>query len=120
MDGARVAQALRNAALPGVSAVAKRLTPSGSVHANEVCDGVHLTVTDRTALDTGLLLVTIATTLAEIHGDAWERGRIVGLWGDAAIEAQLEAGLSAGEIAATWTAEIAEFRQKRARYLIYD
>ena len=120
MDGDRVAQALREAALPGVGAVAKRLTPSSSVHADELCDGVHLTVTDRAALDTGLLLATIATTLAEIHGDAWERGRIVGLWGDAAIEAQLEAGLSAREIAATWTAEIDGFRQKRARYLIYD
>ncbi len=120
MDGARVAAALNAAALPGLRATHKSLTPDASVHADEVSSGVFLTVTNRITFDSGRTLATIAAVLASDYGDAWERSRIVGLWGDESIEAQLDAGLSASEIVSSWQSSLDEFMQTRAQYLLYD
>lgn len=120
LDGVAVAAALNAADVPGVRAVPRRLTPSASVHEGASCGGVYLEVLDRGRLDSGLLLATIAVTLERLYPDDWERTRLVQLWGDPAIEPQLDAGLSAGGIRDSWQPALDDFRRARARYLLYD
>ena len=79
LDGVAAASAINAAAVPGVRAVARRLTPSASVHEGESCGGVYLEVIDRDQLDSGLLLATIAATLEQLYPDDWGRTRLVQL-----------------------------------------
>lgn len=120
IDGHDLAAALNEVSLPGLRAVARRQTPSASVHSGRDCGGVHLEVTDRDAFDAGLTLATIATSLQRLHGADWERERLVPLWGDDAIDGQLDAGMSAAAIVASWEQDLAIFRAVRAHYLLYD
>lgn len=119
IDGHELADTLNAATLPGFRAVAGRLTPSASVHAGIDCGGVYLEVTDRDVFDTGLTLATIATSLQQLYGRDWERERLVPLWGDTAIDDQLDAGLSAAAIVASWDQDLVTFTAARARHLLY-
>jgi uncharacterized protein YbbC (DUF1343 family) len=120
IDGADLAAALEDAALPGLRVAARRLTPSASVYADRECGGVYLEVTDRNVFDAGLTLATIATSLQQLYGVDWERQRLVPLWGDDAIDRQLDTGVSAAAIVTSWEHDLATFRAARARYLLYD
>jgi len=120
IDGRELAAAINAAGLPGFRALAGNQTPSASVHAGRDCGGVYLEVTDRNAFDTGLTLATIATSLQQLYGADWERERLVPLWGDDAIDSQLDAGMSAAAIVASWAPDLATFTAARARHLLYD
>ena len=120
IDGSELAAMINAAGLPGLRAEARTLTPDASVHADLACGGVALEVTDRDVFDTGLTLATIATSLQRLYGAQWERERLVPLWGDPAIEHQLDTGMSAVAIVSSWESDLAIFRTARARHLIYD
>jgi len=119
IDGHELADALNAAALPGLRVAAGRLTPAASVHADRECGGVYLEVTDRDAFDSGLTLATIATSLQQMYAADWEREQLVPLWGDGAIDSQLDTGMSATAIVASWEQDLSTFRAARARHLLY-
>jgi uncharacterized protein YbbC (DUF1343 family) len=119
IDGRILADALNASALPGFRAVAGRLIPSASVHAGADCGGVYLEVTDRDLLDTGLTLATIATLLQRFDGAHWERERLIPLWGDSAIDHQLDTDMSAAAIVASWQRDLVTFKTARASHLLY-
>ncbi|MDB4561903.1 DUF1343 domain-containing protein, partial [bacterium] len=50
IDGPRLCDALRAAALPGLEFTPIEFTPDASKFKDELCQGVHVTVTDRDAL----------------------------------------------------------------------
>ena len=90
------------------------------MYADRECGGVYLEVTDRDVFDAGLTLATIATSLQQLYGADWERQRLVPLWGDDAIDRQLDTGVSAAVIVTSWEHDLATFRAARVRYLLYD
>ncbi len=119
IDSRHLAAALNEARLPGLRAVPRRLTPSASTHADLDCGGVYLEVTDRDVFNAGLTLATIAASLQRLYGDQWQRERLVPLWGDEAIDKQLDEGESAAAIVASWQGDLIVFAAARARHLIY-
>lgn len=54
--------------LPGVRLEPVRFTPTASVHKGEACGGVRITITDRRALRSVDLGLTIAAALVRLHG----------------------------------------------------
>jgi uncharacterized protein YbbC (DUF1343 family) len=105
--------------------------PSSSKYAGETCYGVQIHVTDRGALQPVRLGLQIVATLKALYPTqfAWrDYPRADGtklftfdrLIGSDRVRAALDAGASAAEIAAGWTAVEAEFRQRRQPYLLYD
>ena len=67
IDGARLAAELRD--VPGIAVTPVRFTPAASIHKNEECGGVRIAITDRRALRSVALGLTIATTLAKWYPD---------------------------------------------------
>ncbi len=120
IDAQRLAEALNAAALPGVRFVPHDRTPRASVYASELCHGVDIILTNRDTFMAGLTAITLATTLHELHGETWSLEQFPRLWGRPEVIYQLRSGLSATQIAATWTADLVKFLEIRERYLIYD
>ena len=120
IDAQRLAEALNAAALPGVRFVPHDRTPRASVYASELCHGVDIILTNRDTFTAGLTAITLATTLHELHGETWSVEQFPRLWGRPEVIYQLRSGLSATQIAATWTAELVKFLEIRERYLIYE
>ncbi len=120
IDAQRLAEALNAAALPGVRFVPHDRTPRASVYASELCHGVDIILTNRDTFMAGLTAITLATTLHELHGETWSLEQFPRLWGRPEVIYQLRSGLSATQIAATWTADLVKFLEIRERYLIYE
>ena len=119
IDGLELAARLNGAGLPGVRFVPRSRTPESSVHAGEVCHGVDLILTDRDAFAAGLTAITLAATLYELYGDAWQIERFPLLWGRPEVVEQLQSGMSAAQIAASWAGDLAAFMEVREKYLLY-
>jgi uncharacterized protein YbbC (DUF1343 family) len=65
IDGVKLAAALRG--LPGVTFEPIRFTPTASTHQNEECGGVRITITDRRALRSVTVGLTIAAVLERLY-----------------------------------------------------
>jgi uncharacterized protein YbbC (DUF1343 family) len=120
IDGRRLAARLNAAALPGVRFIPRDRTPSTSVHADTLCHGVDLILTDRDAFLAGLTAITLAHVLHDLYPDAWEIDNLPRLWGRPEVIDQLRGGLEPAQIVASWRAELDAFLEVRRRYLIYD
>ncbi len=120
IDGLALARQLNGAALPGVRFVPQKRTPSSSVFAGEVCNGVNLVVTDRNAFSAARTAITLATTLFALHGDDWDPERLPPLWGRPEVIDQLRAGMTPERIAAAWQDDLDAFLAARSHYLLYD
>ena len=120
IDGPALARQLNGAALPGVRFIPRKRTPSSSVYAGEVCNGVDLVVTARDAFSASRTAITLATTLFALHGDDWDPERLPPLWGRPEVIDQLRAGMTPERIAEAWQKDLDAFLAARSRYLLYD
>ncbi len=104
--------------------------PSSSKYAGETCYGVQIHVVDRDALQPVRLGLQVIATLKALYPTqfAWrDYPRADGtklftfdrLIGTDRVRAALDAGASAAEIVAPWTAAEEAFRQDRRPYLLY-
>ena len=120
IDAPELAASLNAAALPGLRFIPRHLTPESSVYAGEACAGINLIVIDREEFDAGLTAATLATTLARLYKEEWQRDRLAALWGDPAIHAQLQSGMGARTLTTSWSHSMQAFQGTRGRYLLYD
>jgi uncharacterized protein YbbC (DUF1343 family) len=119
LDGRRLADSLRRANLGGVSFEPVEFTPQSSKFAKEKCGGIRITIRDRTALEPVRLGLTIACELRRAYPDKWDAKAYDRLLGSAEALKALLAGKGPAEIEPTWHAGLEQFRQRRARYLLY-
>ena len=120
IEARELAARLNDAELTGIRFVPRDRTPDSSVHAGELCHGVDLILTDRDAFDAGLTAITLAKTLADLYGDAWQIDRFPRLWGRPEVTDQLRSEMEPQAIAASWQDDLADFMRIRERYLIYE
>ncbi len=120
LDGDSFAYELNRLDLPGVAFVPVRFTPDASTFAGEDCGGVNVLVTDRARFEPLRTGLEIARQLRRHYPEDWQAeayGRLL------AHRATLEAVLAGAEpdaIEAAFAAGLAEFRRRRAGYLLYD
>ncbi len=126
----RFAEALNQDGLPGVYFRPAVFEPTFQKHAKTTCGGCQLHVTDRVAfrpVETGVALIA-AFRAADPGQFAWrpppyeyeaEKMPIDILAGSADLRAQIESGVSATEIARSWTPSVDAFLQTRQKYLLY-
>ena len=119
MDGAAVARALSARAIPGVAISPCDDEPKSSAFAGLACHGVRITITDRRALRPVTLGFEIACALRDLHPKDWDRKRFPELLGNAATLALFERGAAPAAIESSWSAGLAEFAERRARFLLY-
>lgn len=105
--------------IPGVSIEAVTFTPRASPHRGKSCGGLKLKVLDRTRFEPIRAALTIALALRELYPNDWDVEHVDRMLQSKAASDLLEAGKSVDAIAATWTAPLAAFVEKRARFLLY-
>ncbi|HEV8586220.1 MAG TPA: DUF1343 domain-containing protein [Methylomirabilota bacterium] len=130
LDAHDYAKALTALRLPGVAFRPARFTPTFHKWAGRLCGGVQVHVTDRARFKpflSGLALIGTARRLAP-RRFAWkrppyefERRRlpIDILLGTDGIRPALESGRGLNAIERTWAADLAGWRRRRERVLIY-
>jgi uncharacterized protein YbbC (DUF1343 family) len=118
-DDVKLAAELNAAQLAGIRFVPVRFTPKTSTFANKECAGVQMLISDRDRLapvDVGL---TIALTLQRLYGEKFALEKMRTLLTDTATMDAIRTGKSLAQIKAGWTAGLEEFKQRRAKYLLY-
>jgi uncharacterized protein YbbC (DUF1343 family) len=118
-DGAKLAQALNAANLPGIRFIPARFTPESSKFAKQECGGVQMVVTHRDELRPVFTGLKIAESLRTLHREEWDAAAFNRLLIDKATYEALLDGRSAEDCQARWQAELNEFRTRRLRVLLY-
>ncbi|MDX2034544.1 MAG: DUF1343 domain-containing protein [Blastocatellia bacterium] len=132
-DSYELAGALNGLALPGVRFRPHSFLPTFQKHAGVICHGVQIHVLDRASFRPVITGIALIKTMRDLHpespgGFAWQdppyeyvfdRLPFDVIAGSAALRRQIEGGASVEEIAASWRAGENDFRERRARYLLY-
>jgi uncharacterized protein YbbC (DUF1343 family) len=130
VDGERLAESMNGQALPGARFRPIFFEPTFQKHARETCGGCQVHVTDRRAFRPVLTAVTLLAAFRRQSPErfAWrqppyeyehEKMPIDILYGSDALRTQIEAGVPARTIAASWNADLRRFEDSRSRCLLY-
>jgi uncharacterized protein YbbC (DUF1343 family) len=119
----RWAERLNTAGLPGVRFRETYFVPTFDKFAGTTCGGVQVHVTDSGAFDAIRTAVTMIVTARQGYprvfgwrADNW----IDKLSGSARLRTTVDAGAGPNDVVAAWQGELAEFRRRRAPYLLYS
>jgi uncharacterized protein YbbC (DUF1343 family) len=119
LDGRRLAAALRARNIPGAAFIPVDFTPDSSKYADELCRGVNITVTERTAFEPVRTGLEIAVLLRRLHPQEWDVDAFLRLSGNAELLEALKTGQSVEELMEVSTRGLDEYRTRRANYLLY-
>ena len=119
IDGVALADAIREASLPGVRVYARRQRPSSSVFKGAVIDGVQFSITDREALQPTRLGLVVATALAKTRANEVDFEPAKKLVGNMETVEALNGGQDAAEIWNRVDQSMADFLTRRRAFLLY-
>ncbi len=119
LDAARLVERLNNRRLSGATFVRCRFTPSSSVYANELCQGVQILLTDRSTIRPIDIGLAIAIELRDLHSDKWQAERFGRLLANQAVLDGLLGGSSLKTLQDIYRRETERFRSRRAPFLLY-
>ena len=122
-DGKTVAAYLTARHIPGVAFAPTHFAVAEDANRypyhGQTIEGVRLTVTDRAALDSPELGIEILSALHHLYPTQFRLDKAAGLVANAETMAALQRGEDPRDIAAGWATALAEFKQRRAKYLLY-
>jgi len=119
IDGQQLASYLNSQRIAGVRFVPVRFTPTTSVFKGEECNGINIVVTDREKFRPVTNGLEIAVALRKLYPSQWKIDSYLRLLANADSLERLKRGDSAGEIVRSWRNSLEEFREVRARALLY-
>ncbi len=128
IDANRLAASLNEQRLPGVHFRPVAFRPVAHKHADAVCGGVQVHVTDRLGFRPVLTGVALLLTLARLWPDefAWSPAPSTGvahadrLAGGTWLREAVAARADPRDVAATWYDDEVQFAKRRAGILLYD
>ncbi len=129
MNAGAVMERFAKFAVPGVSLSAERFTPrdipgvaGNPKFADQECQGVRITVTDRAALRPVRLGVALTAAIKRVHPAEMElrHRRFDILVGSADVRHELEQHADPADICARWTGPLEAFSAIRSKYLLYS
>ncbi len=120
VDGKRLASALEEAGLEGLSITPCRFTPKASKFKGETCGGIRLRITDREALRPVKLGIVLAETLERLFGKDFQVEKVDRLLKNDRVQAMIEEGLSPARIRASWKKDLQAFLAERKPFLLYE
>lgn len=119
IDSRKFATALNALRIPGVRFVPVNRTPASSVHKDKDCGGVDIIVDDWNALRPVHVGLSVALVLRKIAPNDWDPKRFDTLLIHKATFEGIVAGRSLAEIEAQWKVDLAQYVERRAKYLLY-
>jgi uncharacterized protein YbbC (DUF1343 family)/CubicO group peptidase (beta-lactamase class C family) len=119
LDGKRLAEALAGEPLEGVAFVPVRFTPRSSKHADKLCGGIEIIVTDRDRFRPVRTGLAIALQLRRLYPDDWTVDPFLTLLANRTAFEAVKAGRPIAEIEAAYRDDLAAFERVREKYLLY-
>ena len=120
IDDVRLARRLNALGQAGVSFVPVRFTPDYSVHKDELCGGVNIIITDREALKPVTLGIDISRMLHAMYPKEFPLAKVGRLLCHPPTIEALGQGKTLAQIEAAWQPRMANFKKRRAVFLLYD
>jgi uncharacterized protein YbbC (DUF1343 family) len=115
----RLATELNSAGLPGIRFVPVQFTPTSSTFKGQLCKGVNLLVTDRAALPSVELGITIASTLQRLYPKEFGLDKFNRLLVHKPTLDALREQRPLIAIKSLWIPDLQSFRARREKYLLY-
>jgi uncharacterized protein YbbC (DUF1343 family) len=130
IDSHQLAGRLNEAGLPGVSFRPHSFMPTFQKHVGELCHGVQLHVLDRDRFRPVQSGIGLIKAIHDLYPEsfAWQSPPYEYVYdrlpfdviaGGTTLREQIEAGMELDDIAASWRADEARFREQRRPYLLY-
>ena len=130
INSAKLAENLNRLNLDGVIFRAIEFMPTFQKFAGTVCGGVFIHVTERRIFKPVITGVAIVKTILELYPDnfkwkvppyeyVFDRNPFDVIAGTGGLRQALEQGVSLAEIEKSWDTDLAEFKKKRDKHLIY-
>lgn len=114
-----LAEYLNARLISGVRFVPVSFTPSSSVYAGQVCQGVNIVVLDRNTLDAPALGVELAAALHKLYPKDFKMERMAELLVNQSAYDGLAGGQDPRRVAEGWREALEKFGEMRAKYLLY-
>jgi len=114
-----LAEYLNARAISAVRFIPVSFTPSSSVYAGQLCQGVNVVLLDRNTLDAPELGIELASALHKLYPNDFKMERIAELLVNQATFDALMAGQDPRRIAEGWREALEKFGQMRGKYLLY-
>jgi SSS family transporter len=122
-DGKAVADYLTARKIPGVTFAPTRFAVAETSEKypghGQTIEGVRMTVTDRTALDSPEMGIEILSALHHLYPTQFKLEKAAGLVANSETMEALARGEDPKAIAARWTPALANFKSQRQKYLLY-
>ena len=119
IDESALVAALARERVPGVGFEATRFTPSASAYQGEECGGMKVTIADRRSFQAVRTGLAIARALASLYPKDWHVADVDSLLQDAPLLDALRAGAPLDDLVLQANADVAAWRTKRDKYLLY-
>jgi uncharacterized protein YbbC (DUF1343 family)/CubicO group peptidase (beta-lactamase class C family) len=119
VDGRKLAAYLNARQIQGVRFLAVEFTPRRGPYAGRRCQGVSLVLWNRLALDSPALGLEIASALHKLFPNDFQIDKTLPLIGSRRAVEGIKEGLDARSIVLHEFAGLEQFRQVRAKYLLY-
>jgi uncharacterized protein YbbC (DUF1343 family) len=120
IDSRRLAEYLQERRIDGVRFEAATFTPRSDIYKSHLCRGVRITVTDRLAMDAGILGVEILSALHRLYPSVFQLQKALHLLGSRAALQAIEERKDPRDVAASWQGPLDEFCRLRSGYLLYE
>ncbi len=116
----QLATELNAAGIPGIRVVPVQFTPTSSTFKGQLCKGVNLIVTDRSALPSVELGITIASALQRLYPKDFGLDKFNRLLVHKPTVEAIREQKSLGAIKSGWIADLQDFRTRREKFLLYQ
>ena len=120
IDEEAFAAALEKAVLPGARFEPVRFTPDDSVFKGQLCKGVRMRITNRDALASVDIGIVMAQLLHQMYPRNFTLSKVNNLLRHPATIDAIRRGENLSAIKKLWNAELADFRKRREKYLLYE
>jgi uncharacterized protein YbbC (DUF1343 family) len=97
-----------------------RFTPKASTFKDQACGGASLIVTDRDALNSVDVGLSLALTLQRLYPGQFALAKLQPLLTDAPTLEAILAGKPLAEIKRGWAMDLESFKRRRAARLLYE
>jgi uncharacterized protein YbbC (DUF1343 family) len=119
IDGQKFAAELARRKISGVEFSAAQFTPTQDLYSGQLCQGVRIRIAPKGELRSMRMGMEIADALHRLYPQNFHVEKTITLIGNQSTVDALERGDSPAKIVKSWQPAIDQFRQTRAKYLLY-
>lgn len=119
IDELKLASELNRAGLAGVRFVPVRFTPTNREFKGQLCKGVNILLTDREKCDVVDVGIAIAATLQQLYPEQLGLEKFNKLLVHKPTVEGIREGKPLSILKAEWQADLARFKQRREKFLLY-